>query len=117
MHLPEKSVEAKFRRIAELSELRFKRRDAYLKQSEDKFFVLFGRLKREALPKYDRATLEALRYAFRFTWAKNDFASLVQAGKNLPQEILQQEPLLAAYYAASQEQLEALTNPSVSLTD
>ncbi len=83
-------------------------RDAYLKQSEDKFFALFERLQREPLPKFDHNAREALRYAFRFTWAKNDFTAIVQAGKNLPQEILQQEPLLAAYLAASQEQLAEL---------
>jgi hypothetical protein len=106
VNLPNRSVEVTLRSIFDLSAFSLSLRDAYLKQSEEKFFALFERLKREPLPKYDRATLEALRYAFRFTWAKNDFASLVQAGKNLPQEILQQEPLLAAYYAAAQEQIE-----------
>ncbi|MDZ7359474.1 MAG: hypothetical protein ONB46_01930 [candidate division KSB1 bacterium] len=81
-------------------------RDTYLKQREDEFFALFERLKREPLPKFDNATLEALRYAFRMTWAKNDFASIVQAGKNLPEEVLRQEPLFAAYLAESKDELK-----------
>jgi len=115
MRLPEQSVETKLLRIEALRRQRLKLRDAYLKQSEEKFFALFEELQQRALPKYDRATLEALRYAFRFTWAKNDFTAIVQAGKNLPQEILQQEPLLAAYYTASKEQFEALANPAIPL--
>ncbi len=110
MNLPQRSVEVKLRSMFDLRALSMALRDAYLKQSEDKFFALFDDLKREPLPTYDHATLEALRYAFRFTWAKDDFAAIVQAGKNLPQEILQKEPLLAAYIAAAREQLEARRN-------
>lgn len=111
MNLPTRSVEVTLKSIFDLRALSMALRDAYLKQSEDKFFALFDELKRAPLPQYDRATREALRYAFRFTWAKDDFASIVQAGKNLPQEILQQEPLLAA----SQEQLLAFDkNPTSS---
>lgn len=113
MNLPKRSVEVKLRSMFDLRALSMALRDAYLKQSENKFFALFDDLKREPLPTYDHATLEALRYAFRFTWAKDDFASIVQAGKNLPREILRQEPLLAAYFAASQEQLEARHQTSV----
>jgi hypothetical protein len=82
-------------------------RDAYLKQRETEFFALFESLK-QGQPEltFDHSTLEALRYAFRMTWAKNDFASLVKAGKNLPEEVLRREPLLAAYIAESQEELK-----------
>ena len=105
MNLPKRSIEIALKSMFDLSAFGLSLRDAYLKQSEDKFFALFEDLKHGPLPEYDRAKLEALRYAFRFTWAKNDFAAIVQAGKNLPQEVLQQEPLLQAYVAASKEQL------------
>jgi len=110
MALPERSVEVKLQSMFDLRALGMELRDAYLQQYEAEFFALFERLKREPLPKFDHATLEALRYAFRMTWAKNDFASIVQAGKNLPAELLPQEPLLAAYIAESQEELKGMTN-------
>lgn len=115
MHLPESTIETKLRKIGELSALAFQRRDACLKQSEDKFFALFENLKSAPLVEFNYATLEALRYAFRFTWAKDDFASVVQAEKNLHHEVLQQEPLLAAYLAASKEQLETSTSPAAAV--
>ncbi len=116
MNLPKQSIETKLLSIDDLRVLCLELRDAYLKQSADKFFALFERLKHEPLPKFDRNTREALRYAFRFTWAKNNFAAIVQAGKNLPQEILQQEPLLAAYLAASKEQLAAFAANTEALS-
>jgi len=106
MTLPERSVEVKLQSMFDLRALGMELRDAYLQQYEAEFFALFERLKREPLPKFDHATLEALRYAFRMTWAKNDFISLVKAGKNLPEEVLQREPLLTAYIAESQEKLK-----------
>jgi hypothetical protein len=40
--------------------------------NEAEFLALFEQLNREPLPNYDSATVEALRYAFRMTWIKND---------------------------------------------
>lgn len=80
--------------------------DAHLKQHEAEFLALFERLKKEPLKQpFNQATIEALRYAFRKTWAKNDFASIVQAGQNLPEEVLRQDPLFLAYIAESKAQL------------
>jgi len=108
IELPERSVEVRLRSMFDLRALSLSLRDAYLKQRESEFFDLFERLKQGQLkPPFDNATIEALRYAFRMTWAKNDFASIVQAGENLPQEVLCQEPLLAAYLAESKEELKA----------
>jgi hypothetical protein len=108
MKLPKRSLEVKLRSIFDLRALCLDLRDAYLKQREAEFFALFERLKQGQLrPPFDRVTIEALRYAFRMTWAKNDFASVVQAGENLPEEILHQEPLFAAYLAESKELLQA----------
>jgi len=75
--------------------------------NEAEFFALFEKLKRESLPNYDSATIEALRYAFRMTWEKNDFAAIVQAGENLPEEILCKEVLFTAYLAEAKAQLHA----------
>lgn len=105
MQLPERSVEVKFKSMFDLRALGMELRAAYLKQREDEFFALFERLKREPLLEFDNTTLEALRYAFRMTWAKNDFASIVKAGKNLPEEVLRQDPLFLAYIAESKAQL------------
>lgn len=97
MTLPERSIEVKLKSMFDLRALGMELRDAYLKQRESEFFALFESLKQGQLTQFDKATIEGLRYAFRMTWAKNDFASVVQAGKNLPEEILRQEPLFAAY--------------------
>jgi len=75
--------------------------------NEAEFLTLFEKLKREPLPNYDSAAVEALRYAFRMTWIKNDFASIVQAGENLPEEILCKEVLFTAYLAEAKAQLHA----------
>lgn len=107
MKLPERPVEIKIKSMFDLRALGMELRDAHLKQREDEFFALFERLKREPLPQFDNTALEALRYAFRMTWAKNDFAAIVQAGENLPEEVLRQAPLLAAYLAESKEELKA----------
>jgi len=80
--------------------------------NEAEFFALFEKLKRESLPNYDSATIEALRYAFRMTWIKNDFASIVQAGENLPEEVLGKEVMFKAYLAEAKAQLRA-NDPSV----
>jgi hypothetical protein len=106
MTLPERSIEVKLKSMFDLRALGMELRDAYLKQREDEFFAIFERLKREPLLQFDNTTLEALRYAFRMAWAKNDFASIVQAGENLPEEVLCQESLLAAYLAESREELK-----------
>jgi len=86
--------------------------DAHLQQHEADFFALIEKLQREPLPNYDSATVEALRYAFRMTWIKNDFASIVQAGENLPEEVLCKEVLFTAYLAEAKAQLCA-NDPSV----
>ena len=106
IELPERSVEVKLKSMFDLRALCLSLRDAYLKQRESDFFALFERLKRGQLkPPFDNATIEALRYAFRMTWAKNDFASILQAGENLPEDVLRQDPLFLAYIAESKAQL------------
>lgn len=107
MKLPSRSVETIFRSIADLRELCLQLRDAWLEKYEVELFKEFELLKQRRLTHFDSVTLQALRYAFRKTWATNDFGTIVQAGTNLPAEILCQEPLLAAYLAAAKEQLEA----------
>ncbi|MCI0692737.1 hypothetical protein L0337_12135 [candidate division KSB1 bacterium] len=80
--------------------------DANPKQPEAEFSAIFESLKQAPLKQpFDQTDLEALRYAFRMTWAKNDFASIVQAGENLPEEVLRQDPLFLAYIAESKAQL------------
>ena len=66
---------------------------------------MFERLGQGKLNEFDDATLEALRYAFRYAWAKGDYEAIVRAGNNLPEEILDKEPLLVAYLSASRQQL------------
>jgi hypothetical protein len=80
--------------------------ETYLKECEAEFLARFERLKQEPTKQpFDQAAIEALRYAFRTAWAKNDFASIVQAGKNLPKEVLRQDSLFLAYIAESKAQL------------
>jgi hypothetical protein len=80
--------------------------DTHIKQREAEYWVLFERLKQEPLKQpFDQAAIEVLRHAFRMAWTKNDFASVVQAGKNLPEEILRQDPLFPAYIAESKARL------------
>ncbi len=110
MILPTQSLETKLQSIDDLRALSLELRDAKLKERAPEFFTLFERLKHGPLTNYNHATLEGLRYAFRHTWAKNDFAAVVQAGENLAQEILQQEPLFAAYLHAAKEKLSAFYN-------
>lgn len=74
-------------------------------QHETEFFALFEKLKLEPLPHYDSATIEALRYAFRKSWLKSDFASIVQAGENLPEEVLDKEVMFRAYLAEAKARL------------
>ena len=107
IELPERSLEVKLKSMFDLRTLSMSLRDTYLKQRETEFFELFERLKHGELKlPFDRATIEALRYAFRMTWAKNDFASILQAGKNFPAELFPQDPLFAAYIAESQEEIK-----------
>lgn len=107
IELPERSVEVKLKSMFDLRALSMSLRDAYLKQRETEFFAWFERLKqgRMQLP-FNHATLEGLRYAFRMTWIKNDFVAIVQAGQNLPKDVLQREPLLSAYIAESLEEIK-----------
>jgi len=79
--------------------------DAYQQQHEAEFLALFEKLKREPLSNYDNATIKALRYAFRMTWINNDFASIVQAGENLTEEVLNKEVMFKAYLAEAKARL------------
>jgi len=113
IELPERSVEVKLKSMFDLRALSLSLRDAYLKQREAEFFALFESLKQGQLHHpFDHATLEGLRYAFRMTWAKNDFAAIVQAGKNLPEDVLQREPLLIAYISESHDELKKQMEPT-----
>ena len=107
MNLPTRTAEVKLKSMADLRALSLSLRDARLKQRESDFFAIFERLKSGPLQHIDKVTLAALRYAVRMTWAKDDFEAIVRAGQHLPREVLHQDPVLTAYVAAAQEELDA----------
>jgi hypothetical protein len=105
MKIPERTLDSKLRSMFDLRKLILSLQDARLKTHEEQYLALFKQLESGTLSEYDKNVLEGLRYAFRVHWVRNDYGSIVQAGKNLPEDLFRSEHLIAAYVGNAERML------------